>query len=517
MSRMRIKTVAIAASREVCLLSMVVLLAAGVCFGKPSVSLSRKSGPPTSKFLVSGSGYKPYAEIDIYFDTKDEAKAIANGSGKFSKISIEAPRSALPGKHWVSAVQRAGEIGAQAPFLVNTNWSQFGFAPDGTRLNPYENVLSPTTVSGLNLKWSYPATYSTYSSPAVVGGVAYFSSTDGNVHALNANTGTLLWSYDTGSNDNPMASSPAVMKGVVYIGSVIGNVYALDAASGDKLWRYTTGGDVWSAPAVVDGVVYVTSFDQNIYALDAASGDKLWSYATDGYIYSSPAVANGVVYVGTAGNSIYALNANTGAFLWSYTTGNQVGSSPAVANGVVYVGSLDQNVYALNANTGALLWIYTTGGEVISSPAVANDVVYIGSRDDNVYALDASTGTKLWSYTTGWFVDSAPAVANGVVYVGSEDDNVYALDAGTGALLWSYDTGGNIFYASPTVANGVVYFGSDSNDNNGTDFYAFGLAGGTKGASAKQDAASNPPELRTLRPDFNLKVSEPVAIAGDAD
>ena len=87
MSRIRIKTVAIAASKQVCLLSMVVLLAAGVCFGKPAVSLSRKSGPPTSKLLVSGSGYKPYAEIDIYFDTKDEAKAIANGSGTFSKIS----------------------------------------------------------------------------------------------------------------------------------------------------------------------------------------------------------------------------------------------------------------------------------------------------------------------------------------------------------------------------------------------------------------------------------------------
>ena len=110
MSRIKAKTVAIAASEQVCRLSMVVLLAAGVCFGKPAVSLSRKSGPPTSKMLVSGSGYKPYAEVDIYFDTKDEAKAVANGSGKFFSISVEAPRAALPGKHWVSAVQRAGKI-----------------------------------------------------------------------------------------------------------------------------------------------------------------------------------------------------------------------------------------------------------------------------------------------------------------------------------------------------------------------------------------------------------------------
>src|ERR1039458_1857602 len=115
----RTKMVAIGTSKQVCLLSIVVLLAAGDCFRKPAVSLSPKGGPPTSKLLVSGSGFKPCAEIDIYFDTKDEAKAIANGSGSFSKFAIQATASALPGKHWVSAVQRAGEIGAQAPFLVN--------------------------------------------------------------------------------------------------------------------------------------------------------------------------------------------------------------------------------------------------------------------------------------------------------------------------------------------------------------------------------------------------------------
>jgi eukaryotic-like serine/threonine-protein kinase len=179
-----------------------------------------------------------------------------------------------------------------------------------------------------------------------------------------------------------------------------------------------------------------------------------------------------------------------------------------VANGVVYVGSVESNVYALNASSGALLWIYATGGSVYSSPAVANGVVYIGSRDDNLYALDATTGAKLWSYTTDWFVDSSPAVANGVVYVGSEDDNVYALDVGTGARLWNYNTGANIFYASPTVANGVVYIGSNANNGqeNGISFYAFGL---TDSDSTKGELGSNHPDLRTLRPDFNLKVSEP--------
>ena len=50
--------------------------------------------------------------------------------------------------------------------------------------------------------------------------------------------GAKLWNYTTGGFVN---SSPAVVDGVVYIGSNDGNVYALNATKGDKLWNYTTG------------------------------------------------------------------------------------------------------------------------------------------------------------------------------------------------------------------------------------------------------------------------------------
>ena len=78
-----------------------------------------------------------------------------------------------------------------------------------------------------------------------------------NVFALNASTGALLWSYETGA---PLFSSPAVANGVVYVGADDGNVYALNASTGAKLWSFDTGCDVrHSSPAVANGVVYVGS------------------------------------------------------------------------------------------------------------------------------------------------------------------------------------------------------------------------------------------------------------------
>jgi len=351
------------------------------------------------------------------------------------------------------------------------------------RWNPYETVLGVGNVGGLQVKWKNPIGLyksGTMSSSAVVNGVVYFGSDDGNVYALNANTGATLWSYTTAG---AVDSSPAVVNGVVYFGSWDHNIYALNASTGAKLWSYAAGGVVISSPAVANGVVYIGSDDHNVYALDASTGAKLWSFTTGSFAESSPAVSNGVVYFDSHDHNIYALNASTGAKLWSHATGGPVFPSPAVSNGVVYItGNVSEvsgasKLYALNASTGALLWSYSTdAGD--SSPAVANGVVYIGSADGNVHALNASTGVQLWRYNADAEVYTAPAVANGVVYVGSLRGTIYALNASTGAKVWSYTAAAGFYISAPTIVNGVVYIsvGDSSGDGN---FYAFSLGSGS--------------------------------------
>ena len=207
------------------LLSAACLLLCGLASAAPSITLSKKTGPPTSRILVSGRGFAPNGVVDIYFDTKDEAVAIANSAGSFSQIAIPAPASALPGDHWVSAVERSGDRATQARFDVHANWRQF-HRLNMERMNPFENVLNVNNVGNLELKWSYATGGTVYSSPAVANGVVYVGSEDNNLYALDAKTGAKLWSYATGG---PVDSSPAVANGVVYVGSDDNNVYALNA------------------------------------------------------------------------------------------------------------------------------------------------------------------------------------------------------------------------------------------------------------------------------------------------
>jgi outer membrane protein assembly factor BamB len=365
---------------------------------------------------------------------------------------------------WLMLAAANTSAHAQTPMDVSNSssppspadWTEY-HRDNMQRWNPYETVLGVNNVGSLQLKWksSIGQFFQTEeSSSAVVGGVIYFGSDDGNVYALNAGTGAKLWSYTTAGI---VTSSPAVVNGVVYFGSSDSNVYALNAGTGTKLWSFATGSNVYSSPAVTNGVVYIGSDNGNMYALSASTGAKIWSFATGDIVFSSPAVANRAVYFGSEDGNIYALNASTGAKLWSFNTGVAVQASPAVANGVVYVSSNSPTMYALNASTGAKMWSFNTTGPVFSSPAVANGIVYFGSEDGNLYALNASTGAKLWSSVTGPNgFECSPAVANGVVYINGGDGNMYALNASTGVKLWNYPTGHGDF-SSPTVSGSVVY------------------------------------------------------------
>ncbi len=163
-----------------------------------------------------------------------------------------------------------------------------------------------------------------YYAAAVANGVVYFGSNDGYLYALKATSGALLWKRGDGSN------SPIVANGVVYEVESC-NVDALNADTGTLRWSYQTACHfgIGDAPTVANGVVYVGVDDGYLYALDAGTGALLWKFlGTQYYSFGSPAVTDGIVYAMDNAGIFYSLNANTGALIWKYATGyrNTLGS-----------------------------------------------------------------------------------------------------------------------------------------------------------------------------------------------
>jgi outer membrane protein assembly factor BamB len=460
-----------------------------------TVTATPDVGPPTSSLQVSGSGFPATTAVDIYFDTTDVALAVTNASGAFSGISLQVPGTAVPGTHWISAIARTSGQAAQESFTVETDWPQFHYSASHKGRNPYENVITATTVGTIDLDWTFTTGKAITSSPAVVAGTVYVGSQDNNLYAINATTGAQVWKFATGNSIT--SSSPAVVNGAVYVGSTDDYLYSINATSGVQNWKFKTGAGIQSSPAVVNGVVYLGSTDNSVYAVNASTGAQIWKFTTGNQVLSSPAVSQGIVYVGSYDNSVYAINASTGTQLWKYTTGGKVFSSPMVLDGWVFVGSDDANFYCLNARTGTLIWKFagTSGTEFESSPAGLGSAVYVGSDAGLFYAITGRNGTQIWNLSVTPAVEvSSPSIAAGLEYVGM-GNNVYAVETiVTATILWTGTTGATVT-ATPVVADGVLYVVSQ--DGN---LYAFDQNGSTHHTIKPPD----PPNPATLRPDRSL-------------
>lgn len=114
-----------------------------------------------------------------------------------------------------------------------------------------------------------------------------------------------LWTFD---GIGRTISTVAVARGVVYAADYSGDLFALDARSGALLWTYETRAHIWGSPYVVGNVVYLGDEDGVLHALKA--GRKLAPIGTVSLpapIYATPVMANGTLYVATQ-THLYAVD-----------------------------------------------------------------------------------------------------------------------------------------------------------------------------------------------------------------
>jgi eukaryotic-like serine/threonine-protein kinase len=316
--------------------------------------------------------------------------------------------------------------------------------------------------------------------------VAYLTSQDGTVLALNANSGAVLWRYSLGGL---AYNSPLVVNGVLYVDSNQGakpdTFYALRALDGAVLWRHEISGFV-PTPIISNGVIYLSN-GSTLLALNASDGQQLWGQKFDASFVQFVQLVDGVLYFtttkmlipSTTGNvsppaqamtfgnllwndlqtvptrplkegrsSVYAVRASDGAVLWHFDLNkgeNSWVSWLSTEHGVIYVGSNDvastsgSHVYALRGSDGSLLWEDEISASS-SSAIVANGVIYLGTALDQaagaVYALRASDGSSLWSYPLNGAAFNGPILVDTTLYVSTSNETIFALRAENGSLAW---------------------------------------------------------------------------------
>ena len=268
-----------------------------------------------------------------------------------------------------------------------------------------------------------------YGTPAVSDDTVFIGGYDGILYAIAlGDEGGLAGPRWTEPVGDSIVGGPVVAGNLVLVGSSDGNLYAFDVAEGVERWRFTAGDKVWSTPAVVEGVVYFGSIDGNVYAVSLEDGHKLWQFRTKGAVAASPTFARGRVYVGSFDSVFYAIDAQTGVEFWRFKDANSWFWGRAIAtDDTVYAPSLDGNLYALNIDTGRLRWTLETEGPIAGSPVIVHDMIAVASDDGKIRLARLRDGQEMGDCNVGEKIRSSLVEKEGFIYFGARDGSVRAL------------------------------------------------------------------------------------------
>jgi polyvinyl alcohol dehydrogenase (cytochrome) len=197
--------------------------------------------------------------------------------------------------------------------------------------------------------------------------------------------------YDLGAGPNMFSiTQNGRQVDVVGAGQKSGVYWAMNADTGTLLWSTQVG-----PGGLFGGIEWGPALDANrIYV-------AISNYNHVSYTVGPP--SNETLYAG----SWAALDSATGAILWQVPTTGQDPRAPqygslalgqvSEANGVVYAGSTAGDMVALDAGTGQTLWKFASGGTVICGPAIVNGTIYWGSGYSRLGV--GTTNNKLYAFT----------------------------------------------------------------------------------------------------------------------
>jgi alcohol dehydrogenase (cytochrome c) len=288
-----------------------------------------------------------------------------------------------------------------------------------------------------------------------------------------------------------METSPIVVDGVMFVTTSFNHVYALDATTGQELWHYkhpmgpiTTFccGPNNRGVAVLGDRLFLGTLDSKLVALDAKTGKAIWTSdiadPEKGYSETmAPAVVDGKVLIGTNGGEygirgfVKAYNADTGKLLWTFYTIPDRGSEGVWATKDATGRDMHRDIAAEKAQLAKAgrKFEATLGGGVWTTPAVdlktrtiffvvgnpSPDLYGAERPGDNLYtdsmvAIDLDSGAYKWHFQyiahDVWDLDAAspPILVDAkdkdgkvipAVIHGGKTGHVYVHDRKDGKLL----------------------------------------------------------------------------------
>lgn len=371
-----------------------------------------------------------------------------------------------------------GEAGKEtfSPDAGQPHWNGWGGDVDQHRFQPAAMArLSADDVPQLKLKWAlgYEDSNQAYAQPTVVGGRIFVGSVGRRVYSLNAKTGCIYWVYPAEFPVRTAITIGAAGDGwAAYFGDQHGNLYAVNAETGRLLWKTSLDPHpdvhITGAPTFAEGKLFVgvssleevsgaeakyecCKFRGSVSAVDAATGKVLWKSHT---IADEPTPhgknKNGVQLWGPSGAGIWSSpTIDSQKHLVYVTTGDNYSEPPT---------NTSDAFLAFDMATGKMVW----SSQMTHKDAYNIDCDLPGEKQVN---CPDSKGPDFDFGSSAILVD----LPNGrrALIAGAKSGVVYAVDPDEqGKLIWQKRIGhggtlGGIQWGSATDGQNVYVALSD--------------------------------------------------------
>ncbi len=422
---------------------------------------------------------------------------IRNGMVGFCALAILAacgsPDVVLPGERLdvrapfeqvIPAQNRAAPI-RLAPSVNHTEWTHRAGTASHTIRHPAFGA-TPQVVWTAAIGAGNDRRHRISGDPVAAEGRIYTIDSRAKVAAVSA-AGQVLWQRALTSpadkSDDASGGGLATSGGVVYATTGFGELVALKASDGSIVWRQRLDAPAAGAPTVANGLVYVVSRDSHAWAINALSGRIAWQLSgtpsltgvTGG---AAPAVGSGIVVFPYGSAEIAAAFPRGGLQRWrASVAGSRVGRAyaqlsdvtgdPVIQGGVVYAGNPSGRTVAIDVTTGDTRWRANDGA---TGPVwVAGGSVFLISDKSELVRLSARDGSRVWAVPLPEFVPTrnarrlrdiyphyGPVLAGGRLWVASGDGKLRGFDPTDGRLAVTVDLPAGAA-SRPIVVDGVMY------------------------------------------------------------
>ncbi|HBG24648.1 MAG TPA: hypothetical protein DDX10_06255, partial [Rikenellaceae bacterium] len=384
---------------------------------------------PSNIFGKRASANSSYELIASVYDTRtDVAEVTARFNGAdyhLQKVSEWTWRATLPGGGMAGGKGALGKISGESALglaggaVVTAKFGNEMVVKGVARVPADIGEFTPRKEDAFRpaIKWVTSLGSHTFmTSPLVVGDLVVSATFDDNgkggsaIHAMRKSDGSVVWRVPL---LNSVKNNMALWEGTLLACDVVGNLYAIEALSGRVLWSkslrekelhpvYTQG------VTVHNGIVYA-GHGHYLTALKVSNGEVLWkNTAWRGGVctVASPVVEpeSGVLLTAAYWTGRFAHNAVTGELLWEKRDDDTriADNSPVFFKGRFFYAS-PGHIMEVDPLSGKELVKHAINYTINnnSRPVVTDKLFIVGTTDKGVAAFDRENGYKeLWNFKT---------------------------------------------------------------------------------------------------------------------